>query len=120
MSEEELAALAADIKARGLIETIVLLDGCILDGRNRHRARELAGVEPRFEDYAGADPTGFVLSRNLHRRHDGADPFKTSGTLTPVHQDVTMFVKGDPEEARAALTLALSNDRIARGDFEAK
>ena len=45
-------ALVADIRANGLHEAIWLdHDGRILDGRNRLRACETAGVEPRFQTY---------------------------------------------------------------------
>jgi ParB-like chromosome segregation protein Spo0J len=45
MSDDELAELAVDIRAHGLLEPIVLLDGLVLDGRNRLRACEAAGVD---------------------------------------------------------------------------
>jgi hypothetical protein len=69
MEEPELAALAADIQANGLRTPILLFDDQILDGRNRYRACQLAGVEPVTSEFAGEDPLQFVLSANLHRRH---------------------------------------------------
>jgi ParB-like chromosome segregation protein Spo0J len=66
---EDFAALAADVKANGLQQPIVRHEGKILDGRNRYRACEAAGVAPRFTDFLGADPVAFVASANLHRRH---------------------------------------------------
>jgi phage N-6-adenine-methyltransferase len=66
---EELAALVADVKAHGLRVPIVLHEGKVLDGRNRHAACRLAGVEPRFEEWAGEDPAAYVISANIHRRH---------------------------------------------------
>jgi len=49
MSDNELAELAADIKANGLIHAIVVdKNGVLIDGRNRLRACELASVEPVF------------------------------------------------------------------------
>jgi len=61
--------LAADIGTNGLAEPIVLLDGQILDGRNRHAACSLAGVDPSFSEFVGDDPAAWVVSKNLHRRH---------------------------------------------------
>lgn len=69
MSDSELSVLAEDIRAHGLKVPITLADGVVLDGRNRLRACEMAGVEPRFEEFSGKDPLRHVVSLNLHRRH---------------------------------------------------
>lgn len=70
LPDAELSALADDIKAHGLREPIWLYESQILDGRNRWRACELAGIAERpTRQYDGDDPVGFVVSLNLHRRH---------------------------------------------------
>ena len=69
LPDAELQSLANDIRDNGLETPIVTLECAILDGRNRHRACEIAGVSPRFEEYTGKDPMQFVISHNLHRRH---------------------------------------------------
>lgn len=69
MPDEEIDALAKDIKANGQQLMITLYDGKILDGRNRFRACLKAGVEPTFKSYKGKDPLGYVLGLNLTRRH---------------------------------------------------
>lgn len=66
---DDFDAFAADIRANGLRNPIILHDGLILDGRNRLRACKAAGVPARFEPYRGDDPLAFVLSLNLARRH---------------------------------------------------
>jgi ParB-like nuclease domain len=70
---EELTQLARDIKERGQLEPIILYKGVILDGRNRHRACQIAGVKPRIEEFDAKatrrSPEEFILSRNLRRRH---------------------------------------------------
>ncbi|EEE06871.1 ParB N-terminal domain-containing protein [Burkholderia dolosa] len=65
----EFDALKADIAANGQRQAIIVHDGLILDGGNRYRACIEAGINPRIEQYGGADPLAFVLSANLHRRH---------------------------------------------------
>ncbi len=69
MEGKDFDAICDDIRSKGLCDPIVLLDGKILDGRNRYRACLRVGVEPRFIDYEGNDPEAFVDSKNLHRRH---------------------------------------------------
>jgi N6-adenosine-specific RNA methylase IME4 len=69
LPEQEVRELADDIVTFGQRVPIVLLDGKILDGRNRYAACLFAEVEPVTEEYAGDDPLNFVLSHNLHRRH---------------------------------------------------
>lgn len=64
-----LRALAEDIKANGQHEPIVLFEGAILDGRNRWRACEIAGVKPKTVEWFGGNPWDFVWSLNAERRH---------------------------------------------------
>lgn len=73
MSEDKLQELADDIRANGQRQPVLLLDGAVIDGRNRLRACEIAGVKPTTKDVAaaevGASPTAYVISLNLKRRH---------------------------------------------------
>ncbi len=69
MGENELRELAADIADNGLRESIFLYEDKVLDGRNRLKACQIAGVEPEFRAYRDSEPLAFVLSKNLHRRH---------------------------------------------------
>lgn len=70
LADDELKELAEDIKARGLLQPIVLdAEGRVLDGRNRLAACELAGIEPTFATFDGDDPDGYALSVNIARRH---------------------------------------------------
>jgi hypothetical protein len=66
---DDLTALADDIRKNGLRQAIVTCEGMVLDGRNRLAACKIAGVEPRFKEFTGDDPLGYVISLNLTRRH---------------------------------------------------
>lgn len=83
MSESELALLAEDIKQNGQREKIIVLDGMILDGRNRYRACELSKVNPLTENYREKriTPIEYVMSKNLHRRHLTASQRTVSAIL---------------------------------------
>lgn len=70
MEGAEFDALVADIAEHGQLEPIWLYEGKVLDGRNRWRACQQLGIEPRVQQWAnGRDPEAFVVSLNLHRRH---------------------------------------------------
>lgn len=57
-------------ESNGPRESIVLHEGMILDGRNRARACQVLGIEPRYSKLPDrTDPLAFVLDKNLHRRH---------------------------------------------------
>lgn len=66
----ELWDLATSIKSDGLLHPVVLCGGAVLDGRNRLRACEIAGVEPLTVEWKGSgDPSSWVTAQNLVRRH---------------------------------------------------
>ncbi len=66
----EYAALVESIKTNGLRESAWLAsDGTLLDGRNRVRACDDAGVRPRFRVYKGDDHVSFIVAMNIERRH---------------------------------------------------
>ena len=66
---EARASFTANVKASGVLAPIVLLDGQILDGRNRYRAAQELGVDCPMVEFTGTDPLGFVIAANLERRH---------------------------------------------------
>src|SRR5689334_16914250 len=70
MHEDELAELAEDILANGLLHPIIIdADGVLIDGRNRLVACEKAGVEPSYQQLDGHDATALIVSANLARRN---------------------------------------------------
>ena len=67
---EELQALVEDIRQNGQIEPIWTYQGKIIDGRNRYRACQRLGLEPKAREWDGTGSlVQFVVSLNLHRRH---------------------------------------------------
>jgi len=70
MTKDDFAALKVDIKARGVIQPIIVTPKDeILDGRNRYAACEELKITPPVEVYKGTDPVGEVISRNILRRN---------------------------------------------------
>lgn len=69
LNGEDYTQLRDDIEKNGLLEPIWLCDGQLLDGRNRFRACEELGIEPKFQSYTGDSPAAHVWSLNGVRRH---------------------------------------------------
>lgn len=85
LPDAELAELAESIRANGLRMPITITpDGLILDGRNRAKACEAAGVEPTTTVYDGDDLAEYVIDANTARRHmsTGARAMATALVLT--------------------------------------
>lgn len=68
MDEKELKSLKKDIDEKGLQEKIVLFEDKILDGRNRYKVCEKLKIKPKYKQYKGNDPLGYIISTNLKRR----------------------------------------------------
>ena len=79
-------------------------NGRILDGRNRAKACQELGIEPKYVEYEGNDPVGFVLSKNLHRRQ------LTQSQLAMLINTLANLPKGRPDLNAQAMT----QDEIAK------
>lgn len=69
---EEYQALKRDIVEHGQREPVIVVDGVVVDGRNRLRACRELGLEPVVRELTAAeagDVHALVISLNLHRRH---------------------------------------------------
>ena len=93
LAGEDLAALAEDIQANGLLSPITTHDDMILDGWNRFKACMLAGVAPSYAPLReGLDPWAFVMGSNFHRRH-----------MTPAERVGVMLLKAQMDGERSIL-----------------
>lgn len=72
IGQDEYEALKLDIQEHGQREPILLVDGEIVDGRNRLRACNELGIDPIYRQLTAAeagDVFALVMSLNFHRRH---------------------------------------------------
>ncbi len=65
--------IGKDIKEHGLLESIIIFEEMILDGRGRDACCEKFGVQPVYEYFEGTrlEALNYVRSKNLFRRHLG-------------------------------------------------
>src|SRR4029077_8328815 len=97
-----------DLKQCGLSTPIVVYEDKILDGRNHDRGCIEAEVTPRYVEYTGSDPLGFILSANLHRRH-----LDTGQRAMIASKLATMKWGGDRTSEEQRLNLALAPSEAA-------
>ena len=117
MGREAYRDLLEAIKQRGLRKPIVLLDGMILDGRNRYKACVEAGIQPRFIEFDPEEsPWLFVWDENAERRHL-AEGTKAAIWLKVEEKDEEWKAEKQRIEdaGSAALTRAKSNNKCSRG-----
>ena len=118
-SEAELSDMSVDIKKHGLLNPIIILDGKILDGRNRYKACQMAEVEPKTKEYSGNDPLNDVISWNLHRRHLTTDQKAALAVeLKPMFEKQAEknlhLAKGQGVKGVANLPQVKSRDKVAK------
>ena len=118
LPKDELRALAADIKANGLQNSIVLYEGKILDGRNRWLACKIAKVKPTFVQWNGSgSPVAWVISENLVRRH------LTSSQRAVIALDILPMLEkeaGERQTLGKKLTRVSANGKGKASQFAAR
>jgi len=83
----------------------------VLDGRNRLTAALDAGVTPKFLEYVGEDALGFVLARNLARRHLSSGQRAALGSkLATLGVGANQFTKGPAVTQKEAAKKADTNE----------
>jgi N6-adenosine-specific RNA methylase IME4/ParB-like chromosome segregation protein Spo0J len=113
---EDFASLVADIKAHGLREPVIIYEDMVLDGRNRLRACEAAGVEPTFSVYQGDDPVAYIVSLNLRRRHlDESQRAMVAAKLATLKRGNNQHSPiGETSQAKAAELLNVGKRSVER------
>lgn len=71
MSGDDYKALRESMIDNGLIESILLYEGLILDGRHRYQLCQNLGIEPHFVEFTGTyeEAARLVIAKNVARRH---------------------------------------------------
>jgi len=69
MEGKSLEDFKADIEEYGVREPAEVLNGKLIDGRNRYVVCLELGIKCPTVDVTVDDPVAYVLSKNLHRRH---------------------------------------------------
>lgn len=112
MEQQDFRALVADIKANGVIEPVVLHQDMVLDGWHRYRASLEAGLgDPAFDLYEGNDATGYVISRNRHRRHQ--TKAQTAAVVVMLRKDQLARHGGDRRSDQTAAAAVWSTENLA-------
>jgi hypothetical protein len=106
IGDSDLSALASDIEKNGQREPIMLYERKVLDGVQRQRACEIAGVKPfcvSFESQppqiVKGGPLAYVVSQNLHRRH-----LDTSERTQIAVKVAAQIAKGERDELATGVT----------------
>lgn len=116
MPADEYEKLRDDIRERGLIEPITVFEGYIVDGRHRYKACMEVGIHPEsvtLSDYGG-DLIGWVVSKNLHRRH------LTASQRANIGKDLVPMYEAQANARMKAGTLPPQGGRVTSAKMAAK
>lgn len=116
MSEQEFDELAESIKEKGLHESIMLLNGTILDGRHRYRACKKVGVDPHFEIYRGDDPIGYVVLKNKRRNLTASQKAAFAAAILELYEDERKQHLGNNQHTSSVEKIPHSSKGKARDD----
>lgn len=121
LTGEAFEELTNDIREHGLSEPIVMLDGMILDGRNRWRSCQELGIahrEVKFGDLklGSDDPAAFVWSKNAVRRQLTPSQKAIAATklVTAKSGDNKMTMDGKTSTAKAAKMAGVGERSVHR------
>ena len=105
---DEFEGFVESFKKHGLLQQIVLYQGKILEGRNRHRAGKAVGY--KFTDFTelppGRNPYEFVLAANVQRRRLTTEQ-KRALSLRLIRE------RPNDSDRKIALLLGMSNKTIS-------
>lgn len=132
MEEADYDSLKSSMEANGFLKSdpIVVLDinddapvgtpPCyqVLDGRNRFLAACDTATKPEFLQYVGDDPAGFVMSRNLGRRHlKTGQKAAIAAKLANLEFGANQFREGGMTQSQAAALVGVGEATIRRFKF---
>ena len=118
MTEAERIALKADIKGKGQRDSIKVVEGMIIDGRERYRVCRELGISPKVEFIdlpEGMTATDLVMGFNFHRRNLTESQraiIAASMSNTKVGSNQTS--KGVITQGEAAAIYGVSRDSLIR------
>ena len=134
IDDDALNALAEDIEKNGQREPIIVAyldeamidEPVVIDGRNRHAACKLAGIEPEFKFVMSLNDrelspqviADWIISHNLHRRH------LTTSQKAMVGQGYLAYLKEEAKKrqldgARKGAEVTNSGGRVSAKSREA-
>ena len=128
IDDESLNALAEDIKKNGQREPIIVAyldeamidEPVVIDGRNRHAACKLAGIEPEFKFVMSLNDrelspqviADWIISHNLHRRH------LTTSQKAMVGQGYLTYLKEEAKKRQLSTLKQNASDTVPRKSVE--
>jgi hypothetical protein len=95
MKGKQFRDLKEDIELNGLVNPIIVYEGKLIDGKNRLKACQKLGIEPKIEEWkpnAGQSLVSFIVSLNLRRRH------LTSSQRAVIAKDLLPFYEAEAKK----------------------